>query len=66
MSLDKATGRWCAKLGRKRTKSGKTDGHKFRFTSESKNLSGGNSGSNSSGIAWLSSTARTTHGLTRT
>ena len=36
MSYDKATGRWCAKLGRKKTKSGKTDGHKFRFTSDIK------------------------------
>ena len=36
MSFDKATGRWCAKLGRKKTKSGKTDGHKFRFTEDLK------------------------------
>lgn len=36
MSFDKATGRWCAKLGRKPTRSGKTDGHKFRFTSDVK------------------------------
>ena len=36
MSFDKATGRWCAKLGRKKTKSDKIDGHKFRFTSDVK------------------------------
>ena len=36
MSFDTATGRWCAKLGRKQTKSGKIDGHKFRFTSDVK------------------------------
>jgi len=36
MSFDTATGRWCAKLGRKETKSGNTDGHKFRFTEELK------------------------------
>ena len=36
MSFDKATARWCAKLGRKKTKSGKIDGHKFRFTSDLK------------------------------
>ena len=36
MSFDKATGRWCAKLGRKKTKSGNIDGHKFRFTSDVK------------------------------
>ncbi len=36
MSFDKATGRWCAKLGRKQTKSGNIDGHKFRFTSDVK------------------------------
>ena len=36
MSFDKATGRWCAKLGRKKTKSGKADGHKFRFTEDLK------------------------------
>ncbi len=32
LSQDKATGRYCAKLGRKVTKNGKVDGHKFRFT----------------------------------
>ena len=32
LSLDKATGRWCAKIGKKRTQSGKQDGHKFRFS----------------------------------
>jgi hypothetical protein len=36
MSFDKATGRYAAKLGRKKTKSGKTDGHKFRFTADLK------------------------------
>ena len=36
MSYDKATERWCAKLGRKKTKSGKVDGHKFRFTGDVK------------------------------
>jgi hypothetical protein len=36
MSFDKATGRWCTKLGQKRTKSGNTDGHKFRFTHDVK------------------------------
>jgi hypothetical protein len=36
MSFDKATGRYCAKLGRKKTKSGNTDGHKFRFTADLK------------------------------
>ena len=36
MSFDKATGRWCAKLGRKKTKSGKIDGHKFRFSEDVK------------------------------
>ena len=36
MSFDTATGRWCAKLGRKRTKAGKIDGHKLRFTGDLK------------------------------
>ena len=36
MSFDRATERWCAKLGRKKTKSGKVDGHKFRFTEDLK------------------------------
>jgi len=34
MSFDRGTGRYCAKLGRKKTKSGKIDGHKFRFTGD--------------------------------
>ena len=34
LSLDQQTGRWCAKLGRKMLKSGNSDGHKFRFTSD--------------------------------
>jgi hypothetical protein len=34
MSFDRGTGRYCAKLGRKKTKSGKIDGHKFRFTAD--------------------------------
>lgn len=36
MSLDKGTGRYQAKLGKKKTKGGKIDGHKFRFTSDKK------------------------------
>ena len=31
---DKATGRWCAKLGKKKTKTGNTDGHLFRFNTD--------------------------------
>lgn len=34
LSFDQQTGRWCAKLGRKILNSGKSDGHKFRFTSD--------------------------------
>lgn len=34
LSRDKSTGRWCAKLGKKRTQSGKSDGHKFRFSAD--------------------------------
>ncbi|MEI8375792.1 MAG: hypothetical protein WCJ35_23465 [Planctomycetota bacterium] len=36
MSFDRVTGRYCAKLGRKKTKSNKIDGHKFRFTPDSR------------------------------
>ncbi len=36
MSLDKASGRYCAKLGRKLLRGGGYDGHKFRFTPDLK------------------------------
>jgi hypothetical protein len=36
LSLDKHTGRWCAKLGRKTTSGGNLDGHKFRFSTDRK------------------------------
>ena len=36
LSLDKHTGRWCAKLGRKTTSGGNLDGHKFRFSMDKK------------------------------
>lgn len=34
LSRDRATGRWCAKLGKKKTCNGKPDGHKFRFSTD--------------------------------
>jgi hypothetical protein len=36
LRFDQATGRWCAKLGRKMTSGGKTDGHLFRFSQNQK------------------------------
>jgi hypothetical protein len=32
MSFDRRTGRWTAKLGKKRTPGGTVEGHKFRFS----------------------------------
>ena len=34
LSFDKEFGRFCAKLGKKHTRSGKQDGHKFGFTTD--------------------------------
>lgn len=36
LRFDDRTGRWCAKLGRKKTRSGKFDGHLFRFSPDEK------------------------------
>jgi len=36
LSKDPRTGRWCAKLGRKQTRGGRSDGHFFRFSTDEK------------------------------
>ena len=62
MSLDKATGRWQAKLGRKKTKSGKSDGHKFRFSADKKESERRKSAFKNSGMQSLIAMGRTLSG----
>ena len=66
MSLDKATGRWCAKLGRKKTKSGNTDGHKFRFTEDLKESERRKLRIQQLWDRLVEQRGRATHGMTRT